>query len=176
MKKLNIAYQYGLVAAAITIAVYNISYLLNPEFMVGPATHWITLAAVVIIMAIACRKERDSTEKAYPYKQALSTAFRVFLVNTLLFTAFYYLLFAVIDPELVDLQNQVNLQYTKWLAKDIYGIDEYDQAYKDLESIDNSITFGGAVLGIARNIIGGFLIATVVALIYRREFSFEDVD
>lgn len=143
--------------------------------MVGPITHWMTLAAVVVCMILAVRTEREQTLEAYPFKQALRTAFVAFLITTVSFHLFYYLFFAVIDPELIDLQIRENLKWTRWLGQTTFGLDPEDPAYKEFENMDHTLTIGNTFFSLCRSIIGGFLIALPIAGMFKRNFSLESI-
>ncbi len=163
--------RFGLIAAGITLGVYFLFYLLNKKITVGPLTHWLTLVVVVVCMVLAVRTERSRTIKAYPFKKALKAAFVVFLITTVSFHIFYYLFFAVIDPELIDLQMQENLKWTKWLGETTFGLDPQDPAYQELEQMDHQLTIGSTLFSLCRSIIGGFLIALPIAGMFKRDFA-----
>jgi hypothetical protein len=165
--------RFGLLSAGVTLGVYLLFYVLNKTLMVGPVAHWLTLAVVVVAMIWAVRTEREQSLKAYPFKVALKTAFIVFLITTLSFHIFYYLFFAVIDPELIDLQIQENLKWTKWLGESSLGLDPNDPAYEEFENMDHQLTISNTFFSLSRSIIGGFLIALPIAGMFKRDFSLE---
>lgn len=165
--------RFGLIAAAATLGIYLLFYMLDKKIMVGPITHWLTLAVVVVAMILATRMERGQTLDAYPFKNALQTAFVVFLITTTAFHLFYYLFFAVIDPELIDLQMQENLKWTKWLGESSFGLDPNDPAYEEFENMDHQLTLGNTFFSLCRSIIGGFLIALPIAGMFKRDFSLD---
>ena len=167
------SFRFGLIAAGITLAIYLLLYFLNKQIMVGPIPHWLTLAVVVLGMYWAVRTERIEIRQTYPFKKALQTAFLVFLITTLSFHAFYYLFFAVIDPELIDLQIAENMKWTKWLGQTSIGLDPEDPAYKEFENMDHKLTIGNTFFSLSRSIIGGFLIALPIAGIFKRDFSLD---
>ncbi len=141
--------------------------------MVGPIAHWLTLAAVMVFMILSVRTERSQTRDAYPFKQALQSAFIVFLITTVAFHVFYYLFFAVIDPELINLQMQENLKWTKWLGESSFGLDPNDPAYQEFENMDHQLTIGNTFFSLCRSIIGGFLISLPIAGMFKRDFSLD---
>ncbi len=163
--------RFGLISAGITLGFYVLFYFLNKKVMVGPISHWLTLIVVVVCMLLAVRAERSQTEAAYPFKIALKSAFIVFLITTVSFHIFYYLFFAVIEPELIDLQIQENLKWTKWLGETTFGLDPEDPAYQKLENMDHQLTIGNTLFSLGRSIIGGFLIALPIAGMFKRDFS-----
>lgn len=165
--------RFGLIAAGATLGVYLLFYVLNKQVMVGPITHWLTLAVVVVAMIWAVRTERGRTLDAYPFKKALQSAFVVFLITTTSFHLFYYLFFAVIDPELIDLQMEENLKWTKWLGETSFGLDPNDPAYQEFADMDHQLTVGNTIFSLCRSIIGGFLIALPVAGMFKRDFSLD---
>lgn len=167
------SFRFGLIAAGITLAVYIFLYFINKQLMVGPIPHWLTLAVVVLSMYWAVRTERQQIRQSYPFKKALQTAFVVFLLTTLGFHIFYYLFFAVIDPELIDLQIAENLKWTKWLGQTSIGLDPNDPAYKEFENMDHKLTIGNTLFSLSRSIIGGFLISLPIAGMFKRDFSLD---
>lgn len=167
------SYRFGWISAGITVGLYLLFYVINKKIMVGPITHWLTLAVVMVCMIMAVRTEREQTRAAYPFKKALQTAFLVFLLTTVAFHIFYYLFFAIIDPELIDLQMKENLKWTKWLGETSIGLDPDDPAYEEFENMDHRLTIGNTFFSLSRNIIGGFLIALPIAGMFKRDFSLD---
>ncbi len=141
--------------------------------MVGPVSHWLSLLVVVVCMILATRTERNQTRDSYPFKKALQAAFKVFLITTISFHIFYYLFFAILDPELINLQMQENLKWTKWLGESTFGLDPQDPAYKEFENMDHKLTPGNTFFSLCRSIIGGFLIALAVGAMFKRDFSLD---
>ena len=167
----NIIVKYAAIAVAITLGTYLLFYFINSKLMVGPVTHWITLTAVIVCMLIAVRTDREILPANYPFKRGLTVAFRVFLINTVAFHIFYYVLFVFIDPGLVDLQMQVNQEWIIWMSEAMMGIPPDDPAYEQFENMDNTITIRNTFFGLSRNIIGGFIISLPIAAMYRRNFE-----
>lgn len=168
--------RFGLVAAGLTLMVYFLFYFLNKKLMVGPVSHWLTLGAVVVCMILAVRTESHQTKDVYPFKQGLQTGFIVFLITTLCFHVFYFLLFGLIDTDLIDLQRQENLKWTKWLGETTFGVDPDDPAYEEFENMDHKLTIGNTFFSLCRSIIGGFLIALPIAGMFKRDFSLDSND
>lgn len=166
-------YRFGILAAGSTLVIYTLTYLISKRLMLGPLTHWLSLFAVVVFMVMACRTERDATEKTYPFKIALRTAFLVFLFNTIIFHVFYFFLLGILDPSLLDLQKEMSIEQTKWLSENVFQIDPDDPAFQGLENMDNKLTLGSLFVALGQSIIGGFIIAVIIALFFKRDFNLD---
>lgn len=173
---MKVSYRFGLISSVVTITIYLIAYLVNKKMMLGPLTFWLTWVIVLVFMGMACKTERDATDKIYPFKTALRTAFQVYLINTVAFSIFYHVLLLLFDPGLVDLQMEINLEWSKWLGEKVYQMDPNDPAYQELEQIDNTITLGTILFSLGRSIIAGFVLAYIIGMAYRREFNIDGTE
>ena len=88
------------------------------------------------------------------FRSALQPAFLTFVVANALFYLFYYLLFGVFDPGLVDLQRETMVSDPR-----------FGQAF---ENYDLKVTLGNTFFRYCYSLIGGFILSLGVAAAGRR--------
>ena len=88
------------------------------------------------------------------FKGSLQVAFLVFVLANALFYLFYYLLFTVFDPGLVDLQREMLANNPMWEGGNT--------------EIDLTVTLGRVLFSFAYSLIGGFILALIVSAVARR--------
>jgi ABC-type nitrate/sulfonate/bicarbonate transport system permease component len=88
------------------------------------------------------------------FRRSLQSAFLVFVIANAIFYLFYYLLFSVFDPGLVDLQRELLAENPLWQ-------DNNTEA-------DLSVTIGRVIFSFAYSLIGGFILALLVSAVARK--------
>lgn len=134
------------------IVVYLlIFYFINHALLVNPFVYWGTLLVVVIGMASAVKRQRLQQGEKLEKRQALKVAFLVYVIAMAFFYAFYFLLLRYIDPSLTLLQKTA-----------------MEKAGHDVSKIDFTMTISKTISGYVISLLGGFLIAYLLASIMKR--------
>lgn len=159
--------KYGVIAGAGTVLYLLAFYAASPRLMLSSWVMWGSLIIYLACMAMACRREREAIAGLYPFQSALKTAFAVFVVANLIYYAFYYVLFNVIDPGLVDLQRELVLE-----SMDRYGgmlgEENAEELMRRYREEDFRVTLSNTALSFAQSLIGGFILALIVAGVMKR--------
>ncbi len=121
----------------------------DKALVLNPFVYWSTLLFAGIGMIATVRKERSAKGGQISNKEAIKSAFLVFVVSMLLFNLFIFVLFNYLDPELPSLQKQM-----------------MEAAGRDVKDLDFKMTFGRTMVGYAFTLIGGFFISYLIAVLH----------
>ena len=147
--------KFGLIAGSGTVAYFLLFYLINPRLMLHPAIWWASLLIYIWGMVKVLQATGAEFGENWSVLVAVRFPFGVFVLANLLFYIFYYLLFAIIDPELVNLQKEL-----------LTANENFADQLKDQ---DLSLTLSGTFFNYIYSLIGGFIIALVVSAIVVRQ-------
>lgn len=137
--------RWGIIAGGIVVVLFASAYFIQKELVLQRGL-WLS-TYLVYIFAMWNAQRKVVADELKPYIQP---GFMVFVVANALFYLYYYLLFAVFDPELVKLQGE--LMATQ-------GYDPKDAVMP---------TVGGSFFAYAQSLIPGFLLATGIGFILSR--------
>jgi hypothetical protein len=139
----------GLAAGGLTVGFFLLFYFTDRALILNP---WVWWGSLVIYLVFMFRTVRRTT--ASSFRESLSSAFLTFVVANALFYLFYYLLFSVFDPGLVDLQREILADHPMWQ-------DNNSRA-------DLSVTIGRTLFSFVYSLLGGFLLALGVGYVARK--------
>ncbi len=148
MKQASI--RYGLIAGVGVVAYFLLFYLIKPGLVLNPYVWWISLIIYLWAMLQAAKSEGESDS----FLSFLKPAFAVFVMANAFFYCFYYYLFGVFDPSLVDLQREM--------------MEANPRAPENLDEIDLSVTFNKVFFAYCSSLIAGFLYALGIAYLARQ--------
>ena len=124
-------------------------YFIDRALILSPWVWWGSLVIYLVFMFRAVRQTDASS-----FRESLTNAFLVFIVANALFYLFYYLLFSVFDPGLVDLQREILADHPLWQDGNTKA--------------DLSVTIGRTVFSFVYSLIGGFFLTLGVAYVARK--------
>lgn len=139
----------GIIAGVLTVGYFLLFYFIDRAFLLNPWVWWGSLVIFLIFMFRVVR-QIDSTT----FRLNLQSAFLVFVIANAIFYLFYYLLFSVFDPGLVDLQREMLADNALWEGGNT--------------EIDLSVTIGRVIFSFAYSLIGGFILALLVSAVSRK--------
>ena len=171
MEKLSPPLRYGLFAGVSTLALMLIAYALDPRLMLSPGVVWGSLLFYLYFMARAIRESALAWqgEGRVPFQTLLRPAFQVYLVATVLYYAFYYLMFNVFDPGLAVIQKTMVLEQLDQMSG-LFGQERVEDMKRALEADDLRVTFSRIMTSLLQSLIGGFLLSLIVAGIMRSRY------
>lgn len=159
--------RYGLMAGVGTVAYLLLFYLISPRLMLSSWVMWGSMIIFIACMVVACQRERAQMNGGYPLRTALRSAFSVYVIASAIYYLFYFLLFGVIDPELVELQRTLLLENLEYYER-VLGEDNVEEMMRRYQEEDLSVTLGNTILDFAWGLIGGFVISLIVAGVMQR--------
>lgn len=163
-KKLAVAFS----TTSLVVAYFLSIYYLDRRAILTPWVQWLSLVLYLGGMFLAVWRERESTEGDYGWQKGLRTAFLVFVLISVGYYIFYYLLFQFIDPGLIDLQREMMVEAIK-KHPEYFGDKTPHQLLTELKADDFRPTLFKMSLAFAQSLMGGFVLALLVAFVCRRE-------
>lgn len=142
--------RYGLIAGVGVVAYFLFFYAIQDALVLNPYVWWASLVLYLWAMQQAAKKEGEKDA----FLSFLKPAFTVFVIANAFFYCFYYFLFGVFDPSLVDLQREM-------LAAN-------PRAPENLADIDLAVTPTRIFFGYCSSLIGGFALAIGIAFLARQ--------
>ncbi|MEO1518872.1 MAG: DUF4199 domain-containing protein [Bacteroidota bacterium] len=164
---MNHAIKWGLIGGIGIVLIDALLYIVDPYSLFGwwPMLEWLVYIPVMIKAGM---DERDANGGFMTWGEALKPTFLTFVVSSLLYTIFYYLLFNVIDPGLEDMQMEAMMEMADKMEAWI-GEEGAEAMKEGIEEQDLSFTFSRACLTYAtRLLFPGFIFAAITALVVRR--------
>lgn len=163
----KIAVKNGIFAGVGTVAYLLLFYFISPRLMLSSGIIWSTLIIYLVFMYRATVQVRDRVD-SFPIQLALRPPFIAYVVASLIYYAFYYLLFNVFDPGLLDIQYELMLEKAQRLA-DLVGAEQFKDQVEQISREDLQVTFRVVAFDAARSIIGGFLLSLILGALLRKE-------
>lgn len=142
----------ALLTGLASIVYLLVFYAIDRTLLVNPFVYWGTLIVVWIGMACAVSKARQSQGYFIQQRTALKIGYLVYAIAMFFFFAFYFIMLRYVDPELTEAQK---------VAMEAAG--------RSTQGLDFSMTLGKAFSGYIISLLGGFLIAYLMALTMKRE-------
>lgn len=171
--------RYGVVAGVATAITYHIFYMWSKSAYFGLTASVITWIIYFVCMTLASRDTQRmfldmqrETGEAYRFSIALQAPFLVFLIAQLIYYLHYWLMFNVFDTGMVDLARIKAMEAVEKSANMLGSIlddDSIDKMLMAADEQDYRVTFRSALFSLAFSLIGGFILSSVYALIYRKE-------
>jgi hypothetical protein len=170
--------KWGIFTVIVTIIIYIIAYFISYETFFNTGIFWVTTLFYVFTMYMASREARnkfmathDLTEEPYPFNMALQPPFLTFLIANILYYLFNYIMFAFVNPELPEIQKAITLETLDKVMSSMSAFmdeDQIDEMVEAIEEQDFTVTLGSTLLGLARSLLGGFLLSAIFALIFKK--------
>jgi len=161
------ALKYGVFAGILTIIYLSGIYLysemsLEKQLMVHPYVTFSRQLIYLFFMFLAI-KNNINKEVRSALSEYIKPAFVTFLVANLIFYVFYYVMFKHIDTSLMD----ASLEYMNKFMPDQkeQGIPGRENPLAEVKS---GISLSSTIFAYVREIILGFVLSGLLALIYRR--------
>lgn len=171
--------RFGLILGGVTVFIYLLTYYLSPKAYFGSGVSIVTLFLYLVAMWKISKSSRDNylgslepdTPPSYSFSAAIQPPFIVFLVAQSLYYIQYYLMFNWIDPSMVDVAREYAfeaLDQSSGLLGSFMDESTIDEIYMEFEKQDFGVTVGNTLMSWARSLIGGFILSSIFALIYKR--------
>lgn len=145
---------HGLIAGLITILYFVILYAISPPTMLNPLVWWSSLIIYLVAMYLAIKKSSTQSTNFRGIQPGIKVGFLVFVLANFLFYIFFYLLFGVFDPSLVELQKEM-------MASNPSAAEQLDK--------DFSVTLSSTFFNFIYSLIGGFILSLGIAAILNQD-------
>jgi hypothetical protein len=163
----NTGIRYGLIAGIGIVAYFLLFYSINARLLFNPWVYWASLGVYLALMWKALQDRQQAAEGPLPFREGLRTAFLIFVIANLLYYLFYYTLFGLLDPSLVELQKAVMLESLEQ-SRSLLSEQQREEMLQSLESGALAITPGKVFFTFVRSLIGGFVLSAGLAALINR--------
>jgi len=164
---MNGSLKYGLLAGGVTILYLLVFYFIDPRIMLSSWVLWSSMVIYVTFMVLACRRRQVERDGKIDFKEALQSAFLVFVVANVAYYLFYYLMFSVFDPGLAAIQREIMLENLENLGS-VLDEQQREEMLRNLQEQDLDVRPFDLLLSFGQGLIGGFIIALVIAGLFSR--------
>ncbi len=162
----TLAIKYGLIAGVGVVAYFLLFYFANIELFFNPIVNWGVLVVYLGGMVKACA-DQSKRQPAFPFKDALRTAFLSFAIANVIYYIFNYLLYNVFDPSLVETQKEILVEQMGKMAGQLQLSDLKDQI-EEFAKQDFRVTVRNSLMALAQSLVGGFVLSLGVAALMKR--------
>lgn len=163
----------GLFLGALWIAVYLITYLINPEIVWNTAFGTIiSIVIPIIFIRIAMKEEREKNEGMLSFGEAFVVGMGVFFIGSLMYSIVNSVHLSI-DTEFREQGEQIAIDTAKNMSKSIFdlaGMSEEDQQ-KALAEIDENppkITTTQMFIGFLGSLFFGAIISLIAAAVLKK--------
>ena len=141
---------HGLLAGLITIIYFAVFYSISARTMLSPLVWWSSLIIYLVAMTMAVKKCAAQSDTFKGIRPGIQVAFLVFVLANFLFYLFFYLLFGIFDPSLVEVQKEM-------MAANPAAAEQLDK--------DFSVTLSSTFFNFLYSLIGGFILSLGIAAV-----------
>lgn len=157
----RISISYGIIAGVATVGYYLLFYFIDRASFFDLYIWWGGLLPMLLFMWFGGAAQRKANGGELNFRLALTTTFLIFMISSLLFYIFYFVLLKYIDPDLLRVQQETALanleRFSDGKDKDLRP---YQEFYEDEEL---SITIRPLVFRYVQSLIGGFILSLLAA-------------
>jgi len=154
--------KYGLIAGIGTAAYFLLFYFIKKPLLFNPFVYWVSLGFYLALMWRALQVEKQAVGGSLGFQAALRTTFLVFVIANCIYYLFYYLLYAMIDPGLIDVQREV-MRASLEQAGNLLPEEQREEMLESIESDKLIPTVGSVFFTFARSLLGGFIFSLGMA-------------
>ncbi len=160
--------KYGSYAGAGTVAYLLLFYSMDPKLLFNTWVQWSYRLIFIAAMAAAALAERRAVEGAFTFRQAVRPAFGVYVVASVIYLVFFYVMFNYVNTGLPEIQREVLVAQSRWMAEKL-GMPEMQEQMESLRAEDLQVNLRNSGLDFMWRLIFGFILAAIMALFIKRE-------
>jgi len=167
----NPGFKRGLYFGASTVLLFLLVYLISKKALFIPGLWPLTgIVLPLVFMVLAARDTRNMQDGFMSFGEALSATFLTFVIGSLIYTLFRYIMMNIIDTSLLEYGKEIALEamdnYSELLGEE--QVDQFkDQLEEGGESGLGSHMMQWALLLIAP----GFLYSLIISAITKRNYT-----
>jgi len=178
LKKIGI--KFGLLSGILTMIIYFGAYFYDKSFYYNPIVSLSTWLVYLLGMwkassenLQAYRAHYHSEEEvvSFSFTQALQAPFLVFLIGQVFYYAQYWIMFNILDTSMVEIARVYSLE-TLEASREVFSrfLDEatIDERIEMAKAQDYRVSFRSAFFNFSRSLIGGFILASIYALFFKK--------
>lgn len=170
--------KWGIITGVVTVTIYIVAYLTGYKVFFNTGIFWVTTLFYFFTMYMASREARnkfmashDLTEEPYPFNMALQPPFLTFLLANIIYYFFNYIMYVFVNPDLPAIQKTITLETMEKMMDSMAAFmneEQIEEMVEAMEEQDFTVTLGSTLMGLARSLLGGFLLSAIFALIFKK--------
>jgi len=168
MMSKKIGFLFGIIAGIVTVAYYLLWYIYNKADFFQLVVWWSGLIPMLIFMVLGVLRLRKQQEGSLTFPAGLQTAFLIFVLSSLCFYVFYFVLLKYVDSEMLQIQH-ATMQETLERFGQPRGDDlaPYADLYGENQAL--SISLGTVLSRFLQSLVGGFLLSLGIAFVLKNK-------
>lgn len=161
----KISLTFGIIAGVVTIGYYLLLYFSNKEVFFNLYAWWAGLIPMLLFMTLGALRLRKKQADNLTLSQGLQTTFLIFVLSSLLFYIFYFVLLKYIDPEMLKIQQE-----TAFRTLERFGqgrgddLEPYEDFYRE-KGLEISVWT--VIFRYVQSLIGGFILSLGIAFVLK---------
>ncbi|HMG15066.1 MAG TPA: DUF4199 domain-containing protein [Saprospiraceae bacterium] len=163
----NTGVKWGLIGGALSVLISLLTYLIGPTMYIKLGS-WLGFISILVVLALAGREERKNHGGYISFQELLRPIFLTFVIILVISTLMQVIMMKLIDPGLADIIKQTTIEGMEKL-KGLMGDEAFDKAMEDINAKDFSGSLRDTGLGLAFNILFGFGLCALYAVIMKRK-------
>jgi hypothetical protein len=162
----KISLSYGIIAGVVTIGYYLLLYFTNKEGFFNLYAWWAGLIPMLLFMVLGTLQLRKKLD-TLSFSTALQTSFLIFVLSSLLFYIFYYVLLKYLDPEMLAIQQETALKTLERFGQGRGDdLEPYEEFYRE-EGLEISLLT--VIFRYVQSLIGGFILSLGIAFVLKNK-------
>ncbi|HKK74106.1 MAG TPA: DUF4199 domain-containing protein [Saprospiraceae bacterium] len=158
---------YGIIAGVATIGYYLLLYFSNKQGFFNLYAWWAGLIPMLIFMVLGTLRLRKGQGGKLGLSSGLQTSFLIFVVSSLLFYIFYFVLLKYIDPEMLKIQQETALKTLERFGQERGDdLEPYEEFYLE-EGLEISLMT--VIFRYVQSLIGGFILSLGIAFVLKNK-------
>ena len=166
--KTNIGLMYGLISGGVAIVFTLVLYLAGVKWFVHPIA-WAGLALPIVVAVLGGLAQKKANGGYLEFGAALKTVFLIFVIGSVVSTAFTYVLFNIIDVPFREALSQETAEVTEKMMQK-FGASQADIDKATADAMNgNNYTVSRLALSFAFGCILWFVFALIIAAIIKKK-------
>lgn len=165
--------RWGVIGGVAIILYGVIRYVISIDVYISWG--WVMASYVIIIAAMvaAAWEVKNKQNKYIDFKKALQASFLASVVSLTIYSAFAFIMSTQVDPNINKYSKAKALEFNeKIMEASGASEEEIEEQLERVEETDFDQTFGQFLIGLASQIIVGFMYALIISGLFH--FAFKD--
>jgi hypothetical protein len=164
----NSILKFGIGAGVLTIVYMLIFYSIDETLMFSPWVTWSSFVIYIAAMLKATLNTRAKSEGFFTFREGLRPAFGVYVVASVTYFIFNYILYNYINPELPEIQREIMVKQAADIAEKL-GRPELREQMENIKAEDLRVSLRNSALGFMWSLMGGFVLSAIIAFATKRD-------
>lgn len=167
----NVSVKYGVMGGAATIIVSLLLWFIDPKVFLDYS--WINYIVIIVFMILAGKEAKENDGGYIEFGDIFKHFFITFLIITLFSTVFQYILYNIIDPNLIVMAKEMAIEAMEKITE-AFGDEEMAETLIEQIEDKSLFTIGQMIQSWVFGLILGAIFSAILALIMKKkdpEFS-----